>query len=171
MLQRIDLQKGLVTPLLHEAGNNICSQYPMQIQPLAKEGACVHKKLISMILLLTFVCACSPTTALIKSEPPGATVFVDGKEIGMTPVQYSHNLSRGAEHNIQLQHQGFETVDMNIKADKTDSHALKRWLTAGLVWSPLWLGTLFTKKLKESYMFVMKRNQPQMTASAKHVEH
>jgi hypothetical protein len=53
---------------------------------------------------------------------------------------------------------------LTIKADKTDSGAMKRWLMAGVVWSPLWLGTLFTKKLKESYLFVMKRNDPQMTA-------
>lgn len=123
------------------------------------------KKLTSLIMLVTFACACSPTTALIQSEPPGAMVIVDGKEIGPTPVSYKHNLSTGAEHKIQLQHQGFEPVDMKIKADKTDKSALKRWLAAGVVWSPLWLGTLFTKKLKESYVFVMKRNPPQMTAS------
>ncbi len=91
--------------------------------------------------------------------------MIDGKEIGMTPVNYSHNLSTGEQHAISLQRQGFESVSMTIKADKTDSHALKRWLTAGLVWSPLWLGTFFTKKLKESYMFVMKRTPAQMTAS------
>ena len=54
---------------------------------------------------------------------------------------------------------------MTIKADKTDSGAMKRWLVAGAVWSPLWLGTFFTKKLKESYIFVMKRDAPEMTAS------
>jgi len=37
-------------------------------------------------------------------------------------------------------------------------------MMAGVVWSPLWLGTFFTKKLKESYLFVMKRNEPLMTA-------
>lgn len=129
------------------------------------------KKLISLILLLTFVCACSPTTALIKSEPSGAIVTVDGTEIGMTPVKYSHTLSTGSEHNIRLQHQGFEPVEMTIKADKTDSNAFKRWIKAGLVWSPLWLGTLFTKKLKESYMFVMKRTEPQMTAQVQNDKH
>ena len=90
---------------------------------------------------------------------------MDGKELGITPVNYNHKLSSGQRHNISLQHQGFEPVKMTIKADKTDSPALKRWLKAGVVWSPLWIGTLFTKKLKESYMFVMKRSEPQLTAS------
>jgi len=125
----------------------------------------VFKKLICLILLIAFTSACAPTRALIQSEPPGAMVTMDGKELGMTPINYSHKLTSGENHKISLQYQGFESVDMTIKADKTDSSALKRWLAAGVVWSPLWIGTLFTKKLKESYMFVMKRNPPQMTAS------
>ena len=28
-----------------------------------------------------------------------------------------------------------------IAADKTDKSAMKRWLMAGVVWSPLWLGS------------------------------
>ena len=123
------------------------------------------KKLICLILLLAFTSACAPSRALIQSEPSGAMVIIDGKELGVTPVNYDHKLSSGQKHRISLQYQGFESVAMTIKADKTDSSALKRWLTAGVIWSPLWIGTLFTKKLKESYMFVMKRTQPQMTAS------
>ena len=150
--------------------NNLCSLIgSLRAKPVC-EGAQVLKKLTSLILILAFTCACSPTTALIKSEPPGAIVTVDGAEIGMTPVNYNSSLSSGAKHNIRLQYQGFEPVEMTIKADKTDSNALKRWLKAGLVWSPLWLGTLFTKKLKESYMFVMKRTPPQMTASVQRDE-
>jgi hypothetical protein len=125
----------------------------------------VLQKLTCLILLLAFTSACAPTRALIQSEPPGAIVIIDGKELGITPVNYSHKLSTGQQHKISLQHKGFEPVAMTIKADKTDANALKRWLTAGLVWSPLWIGTFFTKKLKESYMFVMKRTPPQMTAS------
>ena len=46
------------------------------------------------------------------------------------------------------------------------SASRNRWLAAGVVWSPLWLGTLFTKKLKEGYEFVLKRSAPTMTARA-----
>jgi len=123
------------------------------------------KKLTVLILLLAFTSACAPSRALIQSEPPGAMVIMDGQELGVTPVNFNHNLSSGQHHNISLKHQGFESVAMTITADKTDSPAMKRWLKAGVLWSPLWIGTLFTKKLKESYMFVMKRSQPQMTAS------
>ena len=122
-------------------------------------------KLTCMIILLVFTSACAPSRALIQSEPPGAMVIIDGKELGVTPVNYNHKLSSGQQHDISLQHRGFESVAMKIKADKTDSYAFKRWLKAGVIWSPLWIGTLFTKKLKENYMFVMKRSQPEMTAS------
>lgn len=121
-------------------------------------------KLITLIVLCAFLCACAPHQALIQSEPPGAIVTIDGEQIGETPVRYDYALSTGSQHQVTIAQQGYEPVDLTIKADKTDSGAMKRWLVAGVVWSPLWLGTFFTKKLKESYLFVMKRNTPQMTA-------
>lgn len=121
-------------------------------------------KLLTLFLLLAFLSACAPHQALIQSEPPGAIVQVDGKQIGQTPVSYGYALSSGNRHQVTISHQGYDPVELTIKADKTDPSAMKRWLMAGVVWSPLWLGTLFTKKLKESYLFVMKRTDPQMTA-------
>jgi len=124
----------------------------------------MRSKLLTLILLAVFLSACAPKQALIQSEPPGAMVTINGKKIGMTPVRYSHTLSPGSQHQVSIAHPGYEQVDLTITADKTDSGAMKQWLIAGVIWSPLWLGTLFTKKLKESYLFVMKRNNPQMTA-------
>ncbi|WP_303722105.1 PEGA domain-containing protein [Malonomonas rubra] len=121
-------------------------------------------KLITLIVFCAFLCACAPHQAMIQSEPPGAIVTIDGKKIGPTPVRYDYALSTGSQHQVSITQQGYEPVDLTIKADKTDSGAMKRWLMAGVVWSPLWIGTLFTKKLKESYLFVMKRDNPQMTA-------
>lgn len=122
------------------------------------------KKLFALLILITFTTACAPHQAMIHSEPPGATVMIDGKEVGAAPVAYDYRLSNGKEHQISVVRDGYETVDLTISADKTDQSAMKRWMMAGLVWSPLWLGTVFTKKLKESYRFVMKRSEPQMTA-------
>ncbi len=124
----------------------------------------MKSKLLTLILLVAFLSACAPKQALFQSEPPGAMVTIDGKRIGVTPVEYAHALSPGSQHQVSIAHTGYEQVDLTIKADKTDSKAMKRWLMAGVVWSPLWLGTFFTKKLKESYLFVMKRNNPQLTA-------
>ncbi|MCW8860342.1 MAG: PEGA domain-containing protein [Deltaproteobacteria bacterium] len=124
----------------------------------------MKSKLLTLLVLVAFLSACAPHQALIKSEPPGAIVTINGKEVGETPVYYDYNLSTGRQHQVQISRLGYEQVDLTIKADKTDSSAMKRWLMAGVVWSPLWIGTIFTKKLKESYLFVMKRNNPQLTA-------
>ena len=124
----------------------------------------MKSKLMTLFVLLIFLSACAPHQALIQSEPPGAIVTIDGTEIGETPINYDYTLSTGSEHQVQVSHQGYEQVALTIKADKTDSGAMKRWLMAGVVWSPLWIGTIFTKKLKESYLFVMKRDKPQLTA-------
>lgn len=121
-------------------------------------------KLLTLILLVAFLCACAPRQALFQSEPPGAMVTVNGKQLGTTPIHYAHSLSRGSQHQVSIVHSGYEQVDLTIKADKTDSGAMKRWLMAGVVWSPLWLGTLFTKRLNESYLFVMQRTNPQLIA-------
>ncbi len=124
----------------------------------------MKSKLFTLFVLVAFLSACAPHQALIQSEPPGAMVTINGTEIGETPVNFDYSLSTGNRHQVQVSHQGYEQVDLTIKADKTDCGAMKRWLMAGIVWSPLWVGTFFTKKLKESYLFVMKRNDPQMTA-------
>ncbi len=124
----------------------------------------MKSKLLTLIVLCAFLSACAPHQAMIQSEPAGAIVTIDGKKIGETPVHYDYALSTGNQHQVTISQQGYESVDLTIKADKTDSGAMKRWLMAGVVWSPLWIGTFFTKKLKESYLFVMKRSSPQMTA-------
>ncbi|NOQ41183.1 MAG: PEGA domain-containing protein [Desulfuromusa sp.] len=124
----------------------------------------MKSKLFTLFVLVVFLSACAPHQALIQSEPPGAMVTINGMEIGETPIHYDYVLSTGSQHQVQISRQGYERVDLTIKADKTDSGAMKRWLMAGVVWSPLWIGTIFTKKLKESYLFVMKRDNPQLTA-------
>jgi len=124
----------------------------------------MKSKLLALVVLIAFLSACAPHQALIQSEPPGAMVTINGTEIGATPVQFDYALSTGSKHQVQISHRGYEKVNLTIKADKTDSGAMKRWLMAGVVWSPLWIGTIFTKKLKESYLFVMKRDTPQLTA-------
>ena len=123
-------------------------------------------KCVAMILLLAFLSACASQQALIQSEPPGAIVMINGQAVGQTPLYYDYKLSSGKQHQVSISHQGYEEIDLTITADKTDTGALKRWLMAGVVWSPLWLGTLFTKKLKDSYEIVLQRDIPRITADS-----
>ena len=125
----------------------------------------MFQKLCTAILLLLFVTGCAQQAAFV-STPPGAQVFVDGEEIGVTPCAYDYKLGQNDSHEVSIVKEGYEPVDFVVVKDEVDKKARSRWLAAGAVWSPLWLGTLFTKKLKDIYDFALRSDSPQMTASA-----
>ena len=127
-------------------------------------------KLVAALLLTTFLSACAPRTAVFLSEPPGAQVFIDGEPIGQTPCDYRYPLGAGGDFQVMVEMPGFEAVAHTIRADETDVSARNRWLAAGVIWSPLWLGALFTKKLKDGYEFVLRQEAPLFTARTQAME-
>lgn len=122
-------------------------------------------KLVAALLLLLFTSACAQQ-ALFLSDPPGAQVLVDGQVVGHTPCRYAYRNDTGLTHQVTIRKSGFEPIHHAIASDQTDSHSRDQWLAAGLVWSPLWLGTLFTKKLQATYEFALRKAAPTMTAQA-----
>jgi len=125
----------------------------------------MYLKLFIIILLAFFTSACAQQAAFV-STPPGAQVFIDGEEIGVTPCAYDYNLSNNTQHDVTIAKDGFEPVNFVVVTDEIDTQARSRWLAAGAVWSPLWLGTIFTKKLKDTYDFALRSEPAQLTASA-----
>ena len=125
----------------------------------------MYKKLFIIILLAIFTSACAQQAAFV-STPPGAQVLIDGEEIGVTPCAYDYKLSNNARHDVTIAKDGFEPVNFVVVTDEVDTEARGRWLAAGAVWSPLWLGTIFTKKLKDTYDFALRSDPAQITASA-----
>lgn len=126
----------------------------------------MFRKLFIIILLATFTSACAQQAAFV-STPPGAQVIIDGKEIGVTPCTFDYNLGQNDSHEVTIAKQGYDQVDFVVITDEVDTEARSRWLAAGVIWSPLWLGTIFTKKLKDTYDFALRAEPPQMTATAK----
>ncbi len=122
------------------------------------------RKLCIIILLATFTSACAQQAAFV-STPPGAQVFVDGQEIGVTPCVYDYKLSHNDSHEVIIAKQGYDPVNFVVITDEVDTKVRSRWLVAGVVWSPLWIGTSFTKKLKDIYDFALRAEPPQMTVS------
>lgn len=120
-------------------------------------------RLLAALLLLCFTSACAQQAAFL-SDPPGAAVYIDGRQIGVTPCTYQYQNGTGGEVQVEMAKEGYEQIDFAVRADEVDGPARKRWLAAGVVWSPLWLGTLFTKKLKASYEFVLKKAPAAMSA-------
>ena len=127
------------------------------------------RKLVAILTLALLTSACAQHSAFV-SEPSGAQVIVDGQEIGVTPCNLDYNLSSGDSHEVTVAKEGYEPVHFVVEADEVDMEARNKWLAAGVVWSPLWLGTLFTKKLKDSYDFILREEKPDMTARIDAVE-
>ena len=125
----------------------------------------MYPKLLIIILLALFTSACAQQAAFV-STPPGAQVFIDGEEIGVTPCAFDYKLSNNAQHDVTIAKEGFEPVNFVVVTDEVDAEARNRWLAAGAVWSPLWLGTIFTKKLKDTYDFALRSEPAQLTAVA-----
>ena len=125
----------------------------------------MYQKLLIIILLALFTSACAQQAAFV-STPPGAQVFIDGEEIGVTPCAFDYKLSNNAQHDVTIAKEGFEPVNFVVVTDEVDAEARNRWLAAGAVWSPLWLGTIFTKKLKDTYDFALRSEPAQLTAAA-----
>ncbi len=125
-------------------------------------------KLVVILLLATFTSACAQQAAFI-STPPGAQVFIDGEQIGVTPCEFDYNLSKNDSHEVTIAKQGYDPVNFVVITDEVDTRTRDRWLAAGVVWSPLWLGTIFTKKLKDTYDFALSAEAPVMTATVSQV--
>ena len=124
------------------------------------------RKLAVIILISLLTSACAHQQAAFLSQPPGALVTVNGKEVGVTPCQFDYQLSPGEKHQVTVSKEGFEPVHFLVETDEVDTEARNKWLAAGVVWSPLWLGTLFTKKLKDTYDFMLRESAPSVTASS-----
>lgn len=129
----------------------------------------MFKKLLAFSLLLFFTTACANQAAFL-STPPGAQVFVDGENIGVTPCVYEYKSNTGKDYQVVIKKEGYEKVEEEVTADQVDKTARTKWLAAGVVWSPLWLGTFFTKKLKDTYEFVLRKSGPVMNAQVNNLD-
>ena len=58
---------------------------------------------------LVFLEGCVKRDLLIRSDPPGATVYFDDRKIGATPENY--DFVWYAKHKIRLEKEGYEAVD------------------------------------------------------------
>jgi hypothetical protein len=63
--------------------------------------------LIFLVLILLFFNGCVRRRMTVRSNPPGATVYLDGKEIGRTP--FSTNFDFYGKREFRVVKQGYET--------------------------------------------------------------
>ncbi len=75
------------------------------------------KKLVALIAAFFFLSGCACTT-LIKSNPPGAKVQVDGKPVGETPHFYTDMAVAGTTRAVTLKKEGYKDYNGYIKREK-----------------------------------------------------
>jgi len=124
-------------------------------------------KIIAISILGLFLFGCATNQAAFISEPPGAQVMVNGEVIGTTPCKLDYHCDSGTDYEVVIQKDGYEPVTHTFKSDEIDRGERAKWVTASIILpmgSPLLLGTLFTKKLKDSYEFVLKEEAPQLAS-------
>jgi hypothetical protein len=118
---------------------------------------------VLMVGLLLLASGCAQQTRIL-SDPSGARVFVDGREVCTTPCTYDYKTgSSGLSYQVELRKEGFDPVFYRMTADEVDREARSSLWTAGLMipgGSLLWVGSLFTSKLKESYHFDLREETP-----------
>jgi PEGA domain-containing protein len=59
---------------------------------------------------LVFSVGCASTT-VIRSEPPGATVYIDGSKVGKTPYTHSDTKIIGSTTRVKLKKEGYEDYE------------------------------------------------------------
>lgn len=75
------------------------------------------KNLIALTTALLLLCGCASTT-LLKSNPPGAKIQVDGQVMGETPQFYTDKAVAGTVKTVTLKKEGYKDLDSYIKREK-----------------------------------------------------
>ncbi|MFT5288445.1 MAG: hypothetical protein ACI8QS_001038 [Planctomycetota bacterium] len=89
------------------------------LAPLLRPRSGLRKGLLLGLLCLTPACISeTPPGTYLDSEPPGALLFVDGKESGyVTPCKL--HLDEGEDHVIRLEYPGYYPASIELLQDKT----------------------------------------------------
>jgi hypothetical protein len=81
------------------------------------------KKLIALLMVFFFLFGCSSTT-LIKSNPPGAKLYVNETFQGETPYFLSDQAVAGTRKAVTLKKEGYKDFNGYIKREKLSVPAL-----------------------------------------------
>lgn len=109
-----------------------------------------------VILSLIFAASCSHVV-LIKSTPPGATVYIDDEVKGVTPLFFEEASGPGTRYDLRLTLPGYHDQQVALQQDQ--------WMYA-CVWPSLCLmpftlcassaGLLFARHLRDEYHFLLR---------------
>jgi len=75
------------------------------------------KRLVAASTALMLTVGCTSTT-MIRSEPSGANVYIDGSKMGKTPYTYSDTKIVGSTTHLKLKMEGYEEFDTVFRRDE-----------------------------------------------------
>jgi hypothetical protein len=81
------------------------------------------KRLIALATVLLFLSGCASTT-LIKSNPLGAKLQVDGRSVGETPHFYTDQAVAGTARTLTMKKEGYKDLSAIIRREKLSVPAL-----------------------------------------------
>lgn len=94
---------------------------------------------------------------LIKSDPPGATVSIDGEVRGKTPLFFEEATGAGRTYHLHLSLQGHQSVSVQLEQRVWWHSCL--WPSVCLMPFTLGvsgLGLLFARSLEDEYTFLLR---------------
>ncbi|MFA5625713.1 MAG: PEGA domain-containing protein, partial [Bradymonadales bacterium] len=108
------------------------------------------KASIAAIVLILFTFSCSSST-LITSEPSGAQLFINGKNVGQTPYKHKDMKITGSTLSVRLEMEGYETLSTHITKNE-DLHVGA--LIGGIffLWPFIWI-----LEYDEAYHYKLKQ--------------
>lgn len=88
-----------------------------------------------LFISIVILSGCSSST-LIHSEPPGATIYIDGEEVGETPYRYSDEDIFFTKHDVKLEKEGYQDFYSSFRRDEEINIPIA--IGGFFVW-PIWL--------------------------------
>lgn len=74
--------------------------------------------ILVLIILIAILNSCSSNT-IIKSNPPEAELYIDGKNVGKTPYRYSDKKIIGMKTYIKIEKEGYKVLDTTFRKNET----------------------------------------------------
>jgi hypothetical protein len=110
---------------------------------------------LALLALLAWP-ACAHS-ALIESDPPGAELYVNGTQVGVTPFTLEDTPGGGERYEIVLQKPGYEILQATLQQDQFSWPRGVASIACGACTLGLGcLGLLWAWQLQDHYSYVLK---------------
>jgi hypothetical protein len=107
----------------------------MEVGGAVRSGGRVRRGARSGRLALVLVLAGCTEATMIRSSPPDATVYVDGKFAGVTPLRFVVPRSRFSNHmHYRVEREGYLPDEGVLRTQVRTGRVIGGLFTLGLIW-------------------------------------